>query len=81
MLFVIAAGIGGRNLDRDPLFPASLGLVNGLVVTRAGDVLAGANWGANTVDIAVVAEEIATLGFDGNVRSARGPAWRLRALR
>jgi hypothetical protein len=72
MLFVIAAGIGGRDLDRDPLFPASLGLVNGLVVTRAGDVLAGANWGANTVDIAVVAEEIATLGFDGNVRSARG---------
>ena len=75
MLLVISAGIGGRNLDRDPLFPASLALSNALIVTgvnKADGVLLGANWGVDTVDVAVRAEDIGTLGFDGNARTISG---------
>ena len=75
LLFVISAGIGGRDLDRNPLFPASLDLANAIIVTgvtRAGDLLAGVNWGQNTVDLAIVADEFPALGFDGSVRSVSG---------
>ena len=75
MLIVISAGPGGRNLDREPLFPASLKLTNALVVTAvnsSNEVLAGANWGTDTVDIAARADAISVFGFDGSVRPASG---------
>jgi hypothetical protein len=68
LLFVVAAGDGGQDIDKEPVYPAALGLPNILVVTaaRAG---AGpsdqprlhetANWGATAVDAAAVAQDAA----------------------
>ncbi|MDA0261047.1 MAG: S8 family serine peptidase [Proteobacteria bacterium] len=86
ILLVVSAGNGARDLDRDPLFPASLNLTNAVVVTgmtAAGEVLAGANWGTATVDIGVAAGQVEAIAFDGNLRSVSGPgvaAARIAAL-
>ncbi len=64
ILFVVAAGDDGKDLDKQPAYPAALGLPNLLVVTAARAVAAGqlsarlldtANWGAKTVDAVAVA--------------------------
>lgn len=55
VLFVVSAGGDGVNLEKDPRYPASLGLGNVLVVAAsdgAGKLAASANRGAKTVDIA-----------------------------
>jgi hypothetical protein len=66
LLFVVAAGDDGRDLDREPEYPAGLGLANVLVVTAAilqeGEprkirLLANANWGAGTVDAVALAAD------------------------
>jgi Subtilase family len=68
LLFVVAAGDDGKDLDKDPVYPAAFLLPNVLVVTGAsGTVLIGssprlqasANWGANTVDAVALAENSA----------------------
>jgi subtilase family protein len=68
ILFVVAAGDEGRDLDKEPIYPAGLGLPNLLVVTAAGfdregssrvQIQAGANWGADTVDAAALAGDSA----------------------
>jgi hypothetical protein len=65
LLFVVAAGDDGKDLDKDPVYPAAYLLPNVLVVTAAsGAVLIGpsprlqasANWGAKTVDAVALAE-------------------------
>jgi hypothetical protein len=58
LLFVVAAGDGGRDIDREPVWPAAFKLSNVLVVTSAtrnggGGVQVIANRGAATVDAAV----------------------------
>jgi hypothetical protein len=59
LLFVVAAGDDGRDLDKDPVYPAAFALPNVLVVTaaradpdapRSIQISPAANWGANTVD-------------------------------
>ena len=58
ILFIAAAGMQGADLDREPRFPAALGLANVLVVTATdahGGLVPGANRGARTVDVAVPA--------------------------
>jgi len=66
LLFVVAAGDDGRDLDRDPVYPAALALPNVLVVSaaradpdapRTVQLLPATNWGANTVDAAALAED------------------------
>src|SRR6185503_9453906 len=68
LLFVVAAGDDGKDLDKDPVYPAAFVLPNVLVVTAAsGGVLvspsprlhATANWGAKTVDAVALAENSA----------------------
>ncbi|MEL6375337.1 MAG: S8 family serine peptidase [Pseudomonadota bacterium] len=68
LLVVVSAGNDGRDLDRTPLYPASLKRPNLLVVTAAnpdGSLPASANWGRNTVDVSVPAEGVQALNFDG----------------
>jgi len=64
LLFVVAAGDDGRDLDQDPTYPAAFGLANVLVVTAAridpktpptAQIPATANWGGNTVDAVALA--------------------------
>jgi hypothetical protein len=50
LLVVIPAGDGARDIDREPVFPAALGLDHFLVVAALDE---RANWGPETVDAAV----------------------------
>jgi hypothetical protein len=68
VLFVIPAGDGGQDLDKVPLYPASLGLPNAIVVTAGirGGLRVGANFGAETIDVGVVfADDFPALSADG----------------
>lgn len=92
LLFVIAAGNHGRDLDQRPVFPAAAGLDNFLVVTSAsadGALTRGANWGAKSVDLMVRGENLEVLDVSGRsirvsgssyAAARRGPL-RLRAGR
>jgi hypothetical protein len=68
MLFVVSAGNNGRDIEETPLYPAAFGLENLLVVTSAetdGSLAAGANWGAESVDLMVPAENLPVIDFTG----------------
>ena len=68
MLFIVSAGNNGRDIDKQPVYPASLDLDNMLVVTSADDfglVAQGVNWGRVSVDYMVPAEFQNALAFDG----------------
>ena len=85
-LLVVAAGEGGRDLDREPYYPATLALGNMIVVTSAngaGEPASGANWGAGTVHLMVPGENIEVIDFDGTLVRGAGPhlaAARITAL-
>ena len=78
ILFVAAAGNRRRDLDRDPMYPAALGLANQLVVTAAtadGRLSRDANWGRRSVDVMVAAEGLRAVGFDGAERAVSGSSF------
>ncbi len=54
LLFIVAAGDGNTDLDKDPVYPAAFGLDNVLVVSAVSfadrDWQFRGNWGASTVD-------------------------------
>lgn len=85
-LLVVTAGEGGRDLDREPYYPAALPLGNMIVVTSAngaGEPASGANWGAGTVHLMVPGEDIEVIDFDGTLVRDAGPhlaAARITAL-
>ncbi len=73
LLFIVSAGNDGRDIDANPLYPASLALENMIVVTSAdafGRLAAGSNWGATSVDLMVPAEQLEVIDY----RGARGRA-------
>jgi hypothetical protein len=60
LLFIIAAGDEGKDIDAEPVYPAALHLPNALVVTAAMSdasllLRPQSNWGAKTVDVMVPA--------------------------
>lgn len=68
MLFLVPAGDAGLDLDAHASYPAALDLPNVLVVTATdgrGNLLAGANRGTRTVDVAVPAEAVEAYGAEG----------------
>lgn len=73
LLFIVSAGNDGRDIDAVPLYPAALALENMLVVTSAdafGRLAAGSNWGSQSVDLMVPAEQLEVTDY----RGARGRA-------
>ena len=75
ILFVASAGNDGRDLDVRPLYPASLGLGNLLVVTSADDFgrpSPESGTGRGTVDYLVFAEAVPVTGFGGREAVAAG---------
>ncbi len=86
MLAVVSAGNNGRDIDRDPVFPAALALDNIVVVTSAdgfGRLAPGANWGAESVDVMLPAENVGIVDFRGASGTASGSSYavpRLAAL-
>lgn len=79
MLFVVSAGNDGRDLDREPVYPAALDIANKITVTSAdpatGRPAPGSNWGAGTVDLAVAAEEIPATNFEGRTDTVSGSSF------
>jgi len=78
MLFVVSAGNNGRDIDRGPVYPASLPLDNLLVVTSAdafGRLARGSNWGAEAVDLMVPGEQLAVTDHRGAEGRASGSSF------
>ncbi|MEQ9361824.1 MAG: S8 family serine peptidase, partial [Rhodospirillales bacterium] len=78
MLFIVSAGNDGRDLDKTPVFPASLGLENILTVTSAdagGRLARGSNWGASRVDVMVPGEQVAVTDHRGAAGKASGSSF------
>ena len=67
LLFIVSAGNNGRDIDVDPVYPASL-LQNMIVVSSAdafGRLGQGSNYGTQNVDLLVPAEEIEVIDHRG----------------
>jgi hypothetical protein len=78
MLFIVSAGNDGRDLDREPVFPAAHKLANQLTVTSSendGRLASGSNWGRRSVDLLVPAERVLVTGFDGRRIFASGSSY------
>jgi len=78
ILFIASAGNNGRNIDQQPVYPASLDIDNLLVVTSADDFAVPAervNWGRNKVDYLLPAEELPIIDFEGNESTGSGSSY------
>ncbi len=78
MLFVVSAGNNGRDIDRQPVYPASLELANMLTVTSAdgdGYPARGSNWGHKSVDLLAPGEHIPAIEFSGARRDVSGSSY------
>jgi subtilisin family serine protease len=78
ILFIVAAGNEGHNIDENPVYPAALPLENMITVTSAtakGRLAPGVNWGPQSVDLMAQAEEIRVTDFDGRPRLVSGSSY------
>lgn len=78
MLAIVSAGNDGRDVDAEPLWPGGLDLDNMIVVTSSdgfGRLADGSNWGANSVDLMVPAENIPVTDFRGSESRASGTSY------
>jgi len=79
ILVIIAAGNQGYDLDKgEPLYPAFYKLPNVLVVGSLDitlNISKLSNWGAETVDLAVIADPVNGFGFDGRPAMLRGSSF------
>lgn len=86
ILAIVSAGNNGRDLDITPVWPAALDLPNIITVTSADDfgrLARGSNWGAETVDVMLPAENQPVIDFRGAKGRASGSSYavpRLAAL-
>lgn len=78
VLAIVSAGNDGRDLDRAPLWPAALDLPTLVVVTSAdgfGRLAPGSNWGSDSVDLMVPAENLQVVDFRGASGRASGSSY------
>ena len=78
ILFVIAAGNDGIDLNRIRRYPTSYALMNLLVVggvDHNGTLWRRSNRGVGIVDVAVVAVEVPVIGFDGERAELSGTSF------
>ena len=78
MLFVISAGNDGFDIDTNPVFPASFDLDNMLVVTSSdlfGRLPPQSNYGKDSVDLMVPAEQIDVFDHRGVHTTASGSSY------
>ncbi len=78
MLFVISAGNDGRDIDKEPVYPAALKLANFLVVTSAdpfGRLAEGSNWGRDSVDVMAPGEQVPVVDHRGVEGKASGSSF------
>lgn len=78
MLFIVSAGNDGRDIDRDPVYPAALQLSNAIVVTSStpdGRLAQGSNWGVASVDVMAPGERIEVVDHRGVPGKASGSSF------
>ncbi len=78
LLFVVAAGNDARDIDIDPIYPAAFNSPNLIVVTAStnqGYLASYANWGIESVDLAVPADEIEVTDFNGQPKWVGGSSY------
>lgn len=78
VLFVLAAGNDGKNLDQNPIYPVSYRLDNTLSVAalgRDGHLAGFSNWGPATVDIAAQGEDVPAIDFEGKHVKVKGTSY------
>ena len=78
ILFVVSAGNDDADIDETAVYPASLPLDNLLTVTsseHSGLPARGSNWGRESVDLAVPAEQVLVTGFHGRVQEVSGSSY------
>ncbi|MGI9521399.1 MAG: S8 family peptidase [Hyphomicrobiaceae bacterium] len=83
ILVVVSAGNNGRDIDTEPVWPASLSLDNMIVVTSSdafGRLARGSNWGRQAVDIMLPAENVPIVDFRGAKGSASGSSYAVPRL-
>ena len=83
ILAVVSAGNDGRDIDKDPVFPAVSTLENIITVTSAdgfGRLAPGSNWGAESVDIMLPAENLEIVDFRGASGIASGSSYAVSRL-
>lgn len=74
ILFVVSAGNNGFNIDKNPIYPASLDLDNIITVTssdQTGRLGRGSNYGRSSVDFILPAERVEVIDHRG-VRASTG---------
>lgn len=78
VLFVLAAGNDGKNLDQNPIYPVSYRLDNTISVAalgRDGHLAGFSNWGPATVDLAAQGEDVPAINFDGKHVKVKGTSY------
>lgn len=78
ILFIVSAGNNGRDIDKIPVYPASLPLPNTIVVTSSsldGRLAQGSNWGHEHVDIMVPGERVNVIDHRGAPGKASGSSF------
>ncbi len=86
ILAVVSAGNDGEDIDSSPVYPAASTLDNIITVTSAdafGRLAEGSNWGADSVDVMLPAENLEITDFRGASGVASGSSYavpRLAAL-
>lgn len=78
ILFIVSAGNDGRDIDQEPVYPASFDLQNTIVVTSSDDfgrIPGDSNWGVTSVDISTPGEQITTRDHRGAIRQASGSSY------
>lgn len=78
LLFVISAGNDGRNLDKEPVYPAAFKLDNAIVVTSTDPFARlplDSNWGPNTVDLSAPAEKLKSINHEGIPATVSGSSY------
>ena len=74
LLVFVSAGNDGKNIDKEPIYPASLKLPNIIVVSSSdnrGRLGRGSNYGKESVDFLIPAEQLEVIDHRG-VRSSTG---------
>ncbi|MBO6894936.1 MAG: S8 family serine peptidase [Roseibium sp.] len=83
ILAIVSAGNDGHDIDRTPVYPAAFDLENILTVTSSdafGKLAPGSNWGRESVDIMLPAENVKVTDFRGAAGVASGSSYAVPLL-
>ncbi len=83
ILFIVSAGNNGFNIDKKPIYPASLDLDNIITVTssdQTGRLGRGSNYGKSSVDFILPAERVEVIDHRGIRASTGGTSYAVPRL-